>query len=169
MSKIDRTHRQLNCSLFSYPNCVRVRCMTTQPTFVGHQSSVPTVISNTANTNRLGYVPDSYANRSINAISATTLIVSDQEHVLHGAANQSARKKCLPLASCTVWSVSNRLVVLVTILSVLLFSVGAIESDSCEPKILNKAPPDPVSLLQLMHSLLICVLASIEALDATRN
>lgn len=159
MSQLDRTHRQLNCSISSDPGCVRLTCTTTQPPFVDGESTC-TAASSDADTNRRG--PATCTPRHNNAIRATAALVSGRHHIRCGPANQWARQKCAPHTTGATWTGPNRLAVYVTMLSMLLASVGAVESDSCEPKILNKTPSDPVSAL---YSLLICVLAAIEQLN----
>lgn len=145
MSQLDRTHRQVNCSLPSNSSRVRLKCTIASAYFASNQSFCMVNGSTSNGSNFHKYLPTNYAHQPINAINAAKLIVSEQ-HIRCADGKQCSGRKLIPHGMCVASILSGRFTIYITILSMLLACVSAIESELCEPKVLNKTPPDPVCI-----------------------
>lgn len=99
----------------------------------------------TTDSDSFNYTAQNYLQRQINALNTAAKQIVSEQHIRCGNSNQYIGKKCASNILSTASNLSSRFTVYITILSMVLVCVGAIESESCEPKVLNKTPPDPVS------------------------
>lgn len=135
----------MNWSLPSNSSRVRLKCTIASAYFPSKLSFCMVNASTPKDSNLHKYLPPSYLPQPINAINAAKLIVSEQ-HIRCEDGKQYSGKKIIPHGMCVASILSGRFTVYITILSMLLTCVSAIESELCEPKVLNKTPPDPVCI-----------------------